>query len=47
MTAQTLTTQRRVLDIRNLSVSFGRGANAVHAVKGLSLHVDRGRIRLR
>ena len=41
MTAQTLTTQRRVLDIRNLSVSFGRGANAVHAVKGLSLHVDR------
>ncbi len=41
MTAQTLTTQRRVLDIRNLSVSFGRGASAVHAVKGLSLHVDR------
>ncbi|MEI8400402.1 MAG: dipeptide ABC transporter ATP-binding protein [Alcaligenaceae bacterium] len=37
-----LTSQRRVLDIRNLSVSFGRGANAVHAVKGLSLHVDRG-----
>jgi ABC-type glutathione transport system ATPase component len=25
-----------------LSVSFGQGANAVHAVKRLSLHVDRG-----
>jgi peptide/nickel transport system ATP-binding protein/glutathione transport system ATP-binding protein len=25
-----------------LSVSFGQGANAVHAVKGLNLHVDRG-----
>jgi len=25
-----------------LSVSFGQGATAVHAVKGLSLHVDRG-----
>lgn len=37
-----LTSQRRVLDIRNLSVSFGRGPTAVHAVKGLSLHVDRG-----
>ena len=37
-----LTSQRRVLDIRNLSVSFGRGPIAVHAVKGLSLHVDRG-----
>ncbi len=37
-----LTSQRRVLDIRNLSVSFGQGANAVHAVKGLNLHVDRG-----
>ncbi len=37
-----LTSQRRVLDIRNLSVSFGQGATAVHAVKGLSLHVDRG-----
>jgi len=37
-----LTSQRRVLDIRNLSVSFGRGATAVHAVKELSLHVDRG-----
>jgi peptide/nickel transport system ATP-binding protein/glutathione transport system ATP-binding protein len=42
MTVNGLTSQRRVLDIRNLSVSFGRGATAVHAVKGLSLHVDRG-----
>jgi ABC-type glutathione transport system ATPase component len=42
MTTTGLTSQRRVLDIRNLSVSFGRGATAVHAVKGLSLHVDRG-----
>ena len=41
MTTNGLTSQRRVLDIRNLSVSFGRGATAVHAVKGLSLHVDR------
>lgn len=42
MTQNGLTSQRRVLDIRNLSVSFGQGAAAVHAVKGLSLHVDRG-----
>ena len=42
MTDNGLRSQRRVLDIQNLSVSFGRGANAVHAVKGLSLHVDRG-----
>ncbi len=42
MTDNRLTSQRRVLDIRNLSVSFGRGPTAVHAVKGLSLHVDRG-----
>ena len=42
MTDNGLTSQRRVLDIRNLSVSFGQGANAVHAVKGLNLHVDRG-----
>ena len=42
MTDNGLTSQRRVLDIRNLSVSFGRGPTAVHAVKGLSLHVDRG-----
>jgi ABC-type glutathione transport system ATPase component len=42
MTDNRLTSQRRVLDIRELSVSFGQGANAVHAVKRLSLHVDRG-----
>lgn len=42
MTDNGLTSQRRVLDVRNLSVSFGQGAAAVHAVKGLSLHVDRG-----
>jgi ABC-type glutathione transport system ATPase component len=42
MTDNRLTSQRRVLDIRDLSVSFGQGANAVHAVKRLSLHVDRG-----
>ena len=42
MVTNGLTSQRRVLDIRNLSVSFGQGTNAVHAVKGLSLHVDRG-----
>ena len=42
MVTNGLTSQRRVLDIRNLSVSFGRGATAVHAVTGLSLHVDRG-----
>ncbi len=42
MVTNGLTSQRRVLDIRNLSVSFGQGATAVHAVKGLNLHVDRG-----
>ena len=42
MTSSELTSDRRVLDIRNLSVSFGQGATAVHAVKGLNLHVDRG-----
>jgi len=42
MKANGLTSQRRVLDIQNLSVSFGQGATAVHAVKGLSLHIDRG-----
>ncbi len=42
MTTSELTSERRVLDIRNLSVSFGQGATAVHAVKGLNLHVDRG-----
>ena len=42
MTSSELTSERRVLDIRNLSVSFGQGATAVHAVKALNLHVDRG-----
>ncbi|NQW85290.1 MAG: dipeptide ABC transporter ATP-binding protein [Alcaligenaceae bacterium] len=42
MRTSELTSERRVLDIRNLSVSFGRGATAVHAVKALNLHVDRG-----
>jgi len=42
MTTSELTSERRVLDIRNLSVSFGQGATAVHAVKALNLHVDRG-----
>ena len=42
MTVHALSSQRRVLDIRNLSVSFGRGATTVHAVKALSLRVDRG-----
>jgi len=42
MTNSELTSERRVLDIRHLSVSFGQGATAVHAVKALNLHVDRG-----
>lgn len=42
MTTSELTSERRVLNIRNLSVSFGQGATAVHAVKALNLHVDRG-----
>jgi ABC-type glutathione transport system ATPase component len=42
MTTSELTSERRVLDIRNLSVSFGQGVTAVHAVKALNLHVDRG-----
>ncbi len=33
---------QRILDISNLSVSFGRGASSFQAVKSLSLHVDRG-----
>ena len=35
-------TARRVLDIKDLSVSFGKGARAVEVVKSLTLHVDRG-----
>jgi len=33
---------RRVLEIENLSIAFGRGENTFRAVKSLSLHVDRG-----
>jgi len=33
---------RRVLEVEDLSISFGRGDNAFRAVKSLSLHVDRG-----
>lgn len=33
---------RRVLDVSDVSVVFGRGENAFTAVKSLSLHVDRG-----
>ena len=32
----------RLVDIRGLSVRFGQGPGAVHAVRGLDLHVDRG-----
>ncbi|PHY07955.1 MAG: ABC transporter ATP-binding protein [Alcaligenaceae bacterium] len=42
MTTSELTSERRVLDVRNLSVSFGQGATGVQAVKALNLHVDRG-----
>ncbi|KDD60722.1 glutathione ABC transporter, ATP-binding protein GsiA [Bordetella bronchiseptica OSU553] len=38
----TTTQSRRVLELENLSIAFGRGANTFHAVKSLSLHVDRG-----
>jgi ABC-type glutathione transport system ATPase component len=33
---------RRVLDVKDLSVVFGSGPNQVQAVKSLNLHVDRG-----
>ncbi len=33
---------RRVLDVKNVSVEFGRGAQRFQAVKSLNLHVDRG-----
>jgi ABC-type glutathione transport system ATPase component len=33
---------RRVLDINDLSVSFGKGERRVEVVKSLTLHVDRG-----
>ena len=32
----------RILDIRDLSVSFGRGSTAFNAVQVLDLYVDRG-----
>jgi len=32
----------RLLDINDLSVSFGRGEGEVKAVRGVSLHIDRG-----
>ncbi|MGE8690343.1 MAG: dipeptide ABC transporter ATP-binding protein [Achromobacter sp.] len=38
----TMTQNRRVLEVEDLSISFGRGDNAFRAVKSLSLHVDRG-----
>ncbi|WNY39168.1 dipeptide ABC transporter ATP-binding protein [Bordetella parapertussis] len=38
----TTTQSRRVLELENLSIAFGRGAHTFHAVKSLSLHVDRG-----
>ncbi len=41
MTANSKPT-RRVLDIENLSIAFGRGENTFRAVKDLNLHVDRG-----
>ncbi len=33
---------RRLLDIRDLHVSFGHGAKEVKAVRGVSLHIDEG-----
>ncbi|MBV2160901.1 dipeptide ABC transporter ATP-binding protein [Achromobacter denitrificans] len=38
----TMKQNRRVLEVEDLSISFGRGDNAFRAVKSLSLHVDRG-----
>ncbi|WP_171962644.1 dipeptide ABC transporter ATP-binding protein [Bordetella trematum] len=38
----TTSQNRRVLEIENLSIAFGRGPNTFRAVKDLSLHVDRG-----
>jgi ABC-type microcin C transport system duplicated ATPase subunit YejF len=32
-----------LLEIRNLSVEFRGGAGTVHAVRELSLHLDRGK----
>ena len=33
-----------LLEIRNLAVQFYSGKNAVHAVDGVSYHVDRGEV---
>ncbi|QVQ24390.1 dipeptide ABC transporter ATP-binding protein [Achromobacter deleyi] len=38
----TTTQNRRVLEIEDLSIAFGRGDGTFRAVKSLSLHVDRG-----
>jgi ABC-type glutathione transport system ATPase component len=38
----TTTQNRRVLEIEDLSIAFGRGDSTFRAVKSLSLHVDRG-----
>ena len=40
--SHTGTNDRRVLDVKDLSVVFGSGPNQVQAVKSLNLHVDRG-----
>ncbi|MEI6116978.1 MAG: ATP-binding cassette domain-containing protein, partial [Burkholderiales bacterium] len=42
MTAQSKPPGRRILDVRQMSVSFARGNTRFHAVRSLSLHVDRG-----
>ncbi|MEB2399184.1 MAG: dipeptide ABC transporter ATP-binding protein [Alcaligenaceae bacterium] len=42
MNANSMNPGRRVLDVSDVSVVFGRGAGAFTAVKSLSLHVDRG-----
>ncbi len=36
--------EQRLLEIENLSVSFGSGAQEVKAVRGASLHIERGEI---
>lgn len=42
MNAASSSNDRRVLDVADLSVAFGYGAEAFQAVKSLNLHVDRG-----
>ena len=34
--------ERRFLEVRDLSASFGRGAREVRAVKNVSFHIERG-----